>query len=170
MASCSQLRELEVHATLQAAVAAIEIVETLPVSPVVIRVHPVAALHVAGMRTPPGGGDALVRALRLAWTRVAATRPIWLAGWQRYQVYWWGDRAATLAAQLVPNRVANAPGPYVWGGVYLPAWRQVFSDLPALDGVGDDCPVCLSIYDDPLPRPPTNAQVSRAMTSVFTCV
>ena len=96
-----------------------------------------------------------------AWQRLVTARPVWLAGWRSHAGYWWGDRAAALADQL-------RPGGHVWGAV-PPAWRLAFPVLPSLAGAGDDCPVCLSSYDDPLPRPPTAPETSRGLVAVAEC-
>ena len=107
--------------------------------PLLLRVDEWAAA-VAGLE--PDTGCKLSERLR-SWHRTCrATRDVWLTASRQGRGQWWADLAAAIARQCSTDRWGQPAA--IWHS--LPA-------LPSLRGAGDECPICLEDFTDPLPRP-----------------
>ena len=115
--------------------------ERQPPPLLILRADPAAAAQLAGM-TVDGDHWAAAARVRTLWRQTAARSPTAIAGWAPGRGYWWGERAAALAAQC--TRAG-------WGAV--PATWIAGARLPSLAGTGEDCPVCFDTFSDPLPHP-----------------
>ena len=137
----------ELRATLTAVQAALSLTlaNLAGADPLLLRVDEGHLRYAAGMVPPPKGCEDLDREMRALWTHVRRTRPVWLAGWRQGRLYWWGDRAVTLASQCANGSWGPQP----------PAWTAAppVASLAGATAADGQCPVCLQDFSDPLPAP-----------------
>ena len=137
----------ETRATLTAAIASLSFAlsDLAGTYPLLIRTEEHHLHDIAGMSRLPRDCEHLGRELRSLWIQARQDRSVWLAGWRRGRLYWWGDRAASLADQCASGSWGPQP----------PRWTP-HPTLAALRGATPDtaqCSICLEDFVDPLPRP-----------------
>ena len=125
-------------------------------SGIVIRVDTKFAHTVAGMHPGEGHATQLEATMRKSRAKCAAGRQVWLAGSRQGAGFWWADRATALANQCASH---------TWGP--LPREWSPLPQLTALQGDGEECPICLEDFSDPLPRP--REPNARAPQTFHTC-
>ena len=139
--------EDELRATIIAAQAALEITlsDLAGTSPLLLRVDERYSRHLAGMVPPPQNCENLAKEFRCLLLHIRQSRQVWMAGWRRGRLYWWGDRAAALAPQCTTGSLGPQP----------PTWLAAppIANLAGGDAATNQCPVCLDNFTDPLPLP-----------------
>ena len=105
--------EDELRATIIAAQAALEITlsDLAGTSPLLLRVDERYSRHLAGMVPPPQNCENLAKEFRCLLLHIRQSRQVWMAGWRRGRLYWWGD-AGTLCVS--PSETTLYEVGHVW--------------------------------------------------------